>query len=129
MQKFQDTVTGMEWHFDDGVDVSGLPGVPGTLSVNIVPRPSLAHDWDGVGWVLNQQRADAAANVERLAELASLEAAQHDVVRAAVLHKPGMLSALGGVLQKIMGNVPEQTPMDRLAALDARMAELRALLP
>ena len=57
MQKFQDTVTGQEWHFELGVDVAVLQGVPSMLSTLIIPCPSESHDWAGSGWVLNAWKA------------------------------------------------------------------------
>ncbi len=67
MKKYQDTVTGQEWHFDDGVDVSALPNVPKTLSTTIIPRPSGAHEWSNGGWVPNLIKAQSA----KLAELSA----------------------------------------------------------
>lgn len=53
MQKFQDTTTGIEWHFDDDVeDIFAFQSTPKTLTPNIQPRPSDAHQWVGGVWVL-----------------------------------------------------------------------------
>ena len=76
MKKFQDTATGQEWHFDEGVDVAALPNVPATLTQNIIPRTSPFHDWIGGGWVLNQAAQDAAHNADILAQITALEEKQ-----------------------------------------------------
>lgn len=67
MQQFQDTITGQEWHFDDGVDITALPSAPKTLSATIIPRPSEAHDWVAGAWVADIAKAQAA----KLAQLAA----------------------------------------------------------
>lgn len=76
MKKYQDTATGQEWHFDDGVDIAALPNVPATLTANIIQRPDEFHDWTGNGWVLNQARKDAANNLRINAEIAAMEEKQ-----------------------------------------------------
>lgn len=76
MQKYQDTATGQEWHFDEGVDITALPNVPAMLTANIIPRPDEFHDWNGSGWTLNQSRKDAANNLRINAEISALEEKQ-----------------------------------------------------
>lgn len=76
MQKFQDTATGQEWHFDDGVDIAALPNVPATLTANIIPRPSPDHDWNGAGWTLNAERQNAAHNKIINAQITVIELLQ-----------------------------------------------------
>jgi Domain of unknown function (DUF4376) len=68
MQKFQDSKTGQEWHFDDEVDVSILSNIPPTLTSTILPRSSFSHDWIDGAWVENLPTAQAA-------QMASLKAA------------------------------------------------------
>lgn len=67
MKKYQDTATGTEWHFDDGVDVEALPNVPQTLTTTIIPRPSESHDWVNGAWVPNLAKAQSA-QIAALAE-------------------------------------------------------------
>ncbi len=76
MQKYQDTATGDEWHFDADVEVADLPNVPHTLTQTIIPRPSENHDWNGAGWTLNAARNKEAHNENIKAQIATIEIAQ-----------------------------------------------------
>lgn len=49
MQKFQNKATGDEWHFDEGVNVPAL-NLAVELTIEIIPRPSDKHIWNGHGW-------------------------------------------------------------------------------
>lgn len=110
MQKFQDTATGQEWHFDDGVDVAALPNVPDTLTANIIPRPDEFHDWTGNGWALNQVRKDAANNDRILFEIVALEEKQIRPTRELLLDPANAYAKA------------------RLADLEAQIVALRAQL-
>lgn len=56
MQKYQDTVTGEEWHFEDGVDIAELPNIPKTLTASIIPKPDENHIWENGAWVIDASR-------------------------------------------------------------------------
>lgn len=60
MKKYQDTLTGKEWHFEQDVDIAELPNVPQTLTTIIIPRPSESHDWSNGSWAPNLGKAQAA---------------------------------------------------------------------
>jgi len=110
MQKYQDTETGMEWHFDAGVDVAALPNVPATLTQNIIQRPSQFHDWIGGGWVLNQAAQDAANNAAVLAQITALEEKQIRPTRELLLDPANAFAK------------------NKLADLEAQIVALRAQL-
>lgn len=91
MQVYQDTKTGEEWHFDDGVDVSSLdkPYIPKTISAKVIPKPSPAHTWVDGRWVL------VAGAAETLFAKA-IAAANSDID---LLHSEYLISAAGGASQ------------------------------
>lgn len=110
MQKFQDTATGLEWHFDDGVDVAALPNVPKTLSAQIIPRPSAFHEWNAGAWVLNKAAQDAAHNDGILVQIAELEKQQPRALRELLIDPANAFAK------------------NKLADIDAQIAALRAQL-
>jgi hypothetical protein len=74
MQIFQDPETGLEWHFEDGVNPHDFPQTPKKLTDKIVPRPTPFHSWEKGKWVIT---ADGKKQLERektLIEIANLEA-------------------------------------------------------
>lgn len=81
MQKFQDSVTGQEWHFDAGIDITTLPNVPKTLSPIIIPRPDSSHEWVKGAWQLNPAIANAALMAAAKAALDKLTAPAGTVMR------------------------------------------------
>lgn len=110
MQKYQDTATGQEWHFDDGVDVAALPNVPKTLSAQIIPRPSPFHDWSAGAWVLNQAAQTTANNKAIFAQIEELEKQQPRPLRELLIDPANAFAK------------------NKLATLDAQIAALRAQL-
>ncbi|MDO9011327.1 MAG: hypothetical protein Q7U78_05905 [Gallionella sp.] len=112
MDKYQDTATGLEWHFEPGTDTAALSNVPQTLTAQIVPQPSVHHDWSGAGWTLNAAKQQAANNADLIAQIAATEAQQVRPVRELIVNPANAFAA------------------KKLAALDAQIAALRAqLLP
>lgn len=110
MKKYQDAATGLEWHFDDGVDIAALPNVPATLTANIIPSPDEFHDWTGNGWALNQARKDAANNLRINDEIAAIEEKQIRPTRELLLNPANAFAK------------------NKLANLEAQIVALRAQL-
>ncbi len=112
MQKFQDTVTGMEWHFDDGVDHLAFEATPRTLSETIIPKPSEHHEWRMGAWVLNTANQKAATNAAILSQISQIEASQVRPTRELLIDSTNAFAK------------------NKLATLDAQIVALRAqLLP
>lgn len=110
MKKYQDTVTGQEWHFDDGVDIAALPNVPATLTANIIMRPDEFHAWSGTGWALNQARKVAENNLRINAEIAAIEEKQMRPARELLLDSANVYAK------------------NKLAGFEMQIAALRAQL-
>lgn len=110
MKKYQDTATGQEWHFDDGVDIAALPNVPATLIENIITRPDEFHDWTGGGWTLNAARQKAAHNEIIKSKVAAIELLQVRPTRELLLDPVNAFAK------------------NKLADLEAQIVALRAQL-
>jgi hypothetical protein len=74
MQKFQDPETGLEWHFEDGVNPHDYPSTPKKLTDKIVPQPSPFHTWSKGKWVLDATGKKAMERESAMIEISKLEA-------------------------------------------------------
>jgi hypothetical protein len=74
MQKFQDPETGLEWHFEDGVNPHDYPHTPKKLTDKIVPKPTPFHTWSKGKWVLDVSGKRELEREQALMKIADLEA-------------------------------------------------------
>ena len=73
MKKFQDTLTGMIWEFDDEVDPFEFPSTPKTLSTAIEEKPAEHYVWVDGKWKEDLKVKRELQKQSILLEIAKLE--------------------------------------------------------